>query len=219
VIEVQSIRKAFGRVQALDGIGFAARRGEVLGLLGPNGAGKSTCIAVCTGQVAPDSGSVDVGGRGSPRDPEVRRLLGVAPQQVALYDSLSARENLVFLGRLYGVADPVRRADVLLETVGLLPRARDRVSTFSGGMQRRLNLVAALVHDPPVLLLDEPTAGVDPQSRGAILDTVGRLAAEGRAIIYTTHYMAADLLPRGGDGPWPRHRRGNGAGPACRARR
>jgi ABC-2 type transport system ATP-binding protein len=119
----------------------------------------------------------------------VRRLLGVAPQQVALYDSLSARENLAFFGRLYGVPDPVRRADELLDSVGLLPRARDRVGGFSGGMQRRLNLAAALVHDPPVLLLDEPTAGVDPQSRGAILETVGRLAAEGRAIIYTTHYM------------------------------
>jgi ABC-2 type transport system ATP-binding protein len=189
VIEVRSIRKSFGRIQALDGIGFSAHRGEVLGLLGPNGAGKSTCIAVCTGMVAPDSGSVSVGGRGSPRDPEVRRLLGVAPQQVALYESLSARENLAFFGRLYGVADPGRRADELLDAVGLLPRARDRVGGFSGGMQRRLNLAAALVHDPPVLLLDEPTAGVDPQSRGAILETVGRLAAEGRAIIYTTHYM------------------------------
>ena len=189
MIEVTDIRKAFGAVQALDGVSFAARRGEVLGLLGPNGAGKSTALAVCTGLLAPDSGAVRIGDAGSPRDRAARRMVGIAPQRIALYDQLTARENLVFLGRIHGIADPSGRADRLLDAVGLLPRARDRVGTFSGGMQRRLNLAAALVHDPPVLLLDEPTAGVDPQSRGAILDAVRALAAEGHAVIYTTHYM------------------------------
>jgi ABC-2 type transport system ATP-binding protein len=189
MIEVRDIRKAFGAVQALDGVSFAARRGEVLGLLGPNGAGKSTALAVCTGLLAPDSGSVRIGDAGSPRERDARRLVGIAPQRIALYDQLTARENLAFLGRIHGIADPVRRADRLLDAMGLLPRARDRVGTFSGGMQRRLNLAAALVHEPPVLLLDEPTAGVDPQSRGAILDAVRGLAAAGHAVIYTTHYM------------------------------
>jgi ABC-2 type transport system ATP-binding protein len=165
------------------------RRGEVLGLLGPNGAGKSTALAVCTGQVAPDSGSVSIGDAGSPRDPAARRLVGLAPQQIALYADLTARENLVFLARIHEVPEPSRRADALLDMVGLLPRARDRVGTFSGGMQRRLNLAAALVHEPPLLLLDEPTAGVDPQSRSAILDVVQGLAERGHAVLYTTHYM------------------------------
>lgn len=190
MLVVSDIRKSFGALHALDGVSLSVGRGEVLGLLGPNGAGKSTTLAVCTGLLAPDAGSVSIGGAGSPRDPEVRRLLGLAPQQVALYGDLSARENLVFLARIHGVQDPVRRADELLDWVGLLPRARDRVETFSGGMQRRLNLASAIVHDPPLLLLDEPTVGVDPQSRGAILDLVRRLASEGRAVLYTTHHMS-----------------------------
>ena len=190
MLKVSDIRKSYGALRALDGVTLSVGRGEVLGLLGPNGAGKSTTIAVCTGLASPDSGSVTVGDAGSPRDHGVRRLLGLAPQQVALYGDLSARENLVFLARIHGVRDPVRRADELLGMVGLLPRARDQVEAFSGGMQRRLNLAAALVHDPPLLLLDEPTVGVDPQSRGAILDTVRRLASEGRAVLYATHDMA-----------------------------
>ena len=190
MLDVSDIRKSFGALHALDGVSLSVGRGEVLGLLGPNGAGKSTTLAVCTGLLAPDAGSVSIGGAGSPRDPEVRRLLGLAPQQVALYGDLSARENLVFLARIHGVRNPARRADELLDWVGLLPRARDRVETFSGGMQRRLNLAAAIVHDPPLLLLDEPTVGVDPQSRGAILDLVRRLASEGRAVLYTTHHMS-----------------------------
>ena len=190
MLVVSDIRKSFGALHALDGVSLSVGRGEVLGLLGPNGAGKSTTLAVCTGLLAPDAGSVSIGGAGSPRDPAVRRLLGLAPQQVALYGDLSARENLVFLGRIHGVQEPVRRADELLDWVGLLPRARDRVEAFSGGMQRRLNLAAAIVHDPPLLLLDEPTVGVDPQSRGAILDLVRRLASGGRAVLYTTHHMS-----------------------------
>ena len=189
MIRVSELRKTFGSVRALDGVSFHAERGEVLGLLGPNGAGKSTALAICTGLIVPDSGSVELGDAGSPRSPAARRLIGLAPQQIALYEDLTARENLVFLAKIHGVQDPVRRADELLDMVGLLPRARDRVRTYSGGMQRRLNLAAAIVHDPPVILLDEPTAGVDPQSRSGILELVQRLAAEGRAVIYTTHYM------------------------------
>lgn len=189
MLTVTDIRKSFGSLRALDGVSLEVRRGEVLGLLGPNGAGKSTALAVCTGQVAPDSGSVSIGDAGSPRDPAARRLVGLAPQQIALYADLTARENLVFLARIHEVPEPSRRADALLDMVGLLPRARDRVGTFSGGMQRRLNLAAALVHEPPLLLLDEPTAGVDPQSRSAILDVVQGLAERGHAVLYTTHYM------------------------------
>ena len=189
MLRVNELRKSFGSVRALDGVSFHAARGEVLGLLGPNGAGKSTALAICTGLLVPDSGSVELGDAGSPRSPAARRLIGLAPQQIALYEDLTARENLVFLAKIHGVHDPVLRADELLDMVGLLPRARDRVRTYSGGMQRRLNLAAAIVHDPPVILLDEPTAGVDPQSRSGILELVQRLAAEGRAVIYTTHYM------------------------------
>ena len=189
MLTVTDIRKSFGSLRALDGVSLEVRRGEVLGLLGPNGAGKSTALAVCTGQVAPDSGSVSIGDAGSPRDPAARRLVGHAPLQIALYADLTARENLVFLARIHEVPEPSRRADALLDMVGLLPRARDRVGTVSGGMQRRLNLAAALVHEPPLLLLDEPTAGVDPQSRSAILDVVQGLAERGHAVLYTTHYM------------------------------
>jgi ABC-2 type transport system ATP-binding protein len=189
LISVRALVKNWGSVRALDGLAFEARRGEVFGLLGPNGAGKSTAMAICSGLTRADAGTVDIGGRGSPAAPAVRRLLGIAPQQIALYQALSARENLQFLCGLYGVRPARRRAEELLDLVGLLPRARDRVRGFSGGMQRRLNLAAALVHDPPVLLLDEPTAGVDPQSRASILEAVQRLAREGRTVVYTTHYM------------------------------
>ena len=188
MIRARDIRKSFGSIAAVDGVTFDVHRGEIFGLLGPNGAGKSTAIAMCTGQLAPESGSIEIGEAGSPRAAPARALIGLAPQQIALYDELTARENLVFLARVHGIADPTRRADELLDMVGLLPRACDRVATFSGGMQRRLNLAAALVHNPTAIFLDEPT-GVDPQSRTAILDVVQRLATEGRAVIYTTHYM------------------------------
>ena len=126
MIRVSDIRRSFGALRALDGATFEARPGEVLGLLGPNGAGKSTLIAICTGQLVPDAGTVDIMGLGSPLRPEVRRIIGIAPQQIALHDDLTARENLAFLGRIHGVREPVRRADELLARVGLLPRARDR---------------------------------------------------------------------------------------------
>ena len=200
MLVLRDIRKRFGATTAVDGLDLDVREGEIYGLLGPNGAGKSTTIAITTGLLAPDSGSVDLLGLGSPRAPEVRRHLGLAPQEITLYADLTARENLVFLGRIHGVAEPRRRAAELLERVGLDARGDDRVAGFSGGMKRRLNLAAALVHDPRLVLLDEPTAGVDPQSRHSILELVRGLAAAGRTVVYTTHYMeeAARLCDRVG---------------------
>jgi len=183
------LRKSFGAITAVDGLSLEVRRGEVFGLLGPNGAGKSTTLSMCIGLLEPDSGTVELEGAGSPREPRARRHLGLAPQSLALYDDLSAEENLTFFGRLYRIAAPRRRADELLALVGLSSRGRDRVKGFSGGMKRRLNLAVALVHEPDLVLLDEPTAGVDPQSRASILDLVRSLASRGVTVVYTTHYM------------------------------
>ncbi len=202
MLRLDNLAKSFGDVHAVDGLSLTINRGEVFGLLGPNGAGKSTTIALCVGLLTPDRGSVTINGSGAPTSPAARARLGVAPQALALYDDLSALENLAFFGRLYHLTGrPLReRAEHVLDRVGLLPRARDRVSTFSGGMKRRLNLACALIHDPPLLLLDEPTAGVDPQSRAAILDHVRDAAHAGRAVVYTTHYMdeAAKVCDRVG---------------------
>jgi len=190
MISLDSLRKSFGPITAVDDLSLSIDPGEVFGLLGPNGAGKSTTIAMMVGLLRPDAGSVRIDG-GDPADPSVRARLGVAPQSLAVYDELSARENLMFFGSLYGLARDARarRADELLELVGLADRARDRVGKYSGGMKRRINLACAIVHDPAVVLLDEPTAGVDPQSRHAIFEIVRALQAEGRTIVYTTHYM------------------------------
>ena len=176
---------------AVDGLSFEVAKGETLGLLGPNGAGKSTTIHALTGLILPDSGSVALDGREDPTQPDVRRCLGLAPQALALYMELSADENVAFFGRLNGLsgAKLKSRVDAVLEIAGLSDRRGDLVGTFSGGMQRRLNLACALVHDPSVLLLDEPTTGVDPQSRNHLFETIERLASEGRTILYTTHYM------------------------------
>ncbi|MFM1803958.1 MAG: Daunorubicin/doxorubicin resistance ATP-binding protein DrrA [Planctomycetota bacterium] len=200
MLSLRDIRMSFGRTVAVDGLSLDVAAGEVFGLLGPNGAGKSTTIAIATGLLAPDSGAVDLLGLGSPTDPRVRMHLGLAPQEITLYAELSARENLMFYARLYGVRDPRARADELLRMVELESRSGDRVSTFSGGMKRRLNLAAAIVHDPTVVLLDEPTAGVDPQSRNRILELVRALASQGKTIVYTTHYMeeAAKICDRVG---------------------
>jgi ABC-2 type transport system ATP-binding protein len=189
MLKITDLRKSFGAIRAVDGVSLEVRKGEVFGLLGPNGAGKSTTINMAMGLLAPDSGTIELEGVGSPRDPAVRRHLGLAPQAIALYEGLTAAENLHFFASLYGLRDSKRRVAAMLELVGLGPRGNDHVAGFSGGMQRRLNLAAALLHDPPLLLLDEPTAGVDPQSRNSILDTVRTLAKEGRTVIYTTHYM------------------------------
>ncbi|MCE9620614.1 MAG: ABC transporter ATP-binding protein [Planctomycetes bacterium] len=189
MLRLTDLRKSFGSVRAVDGLSLEIRTGEVFGLLGPNGAGKSTTISMAMGLLRPDSGTVELVGAGSPMDPEVRRKLGLAPQAIALYGNLSANENLLFFARLYGLADAKSRVAEVLELVGLSARAKDHVSGYSGGMQRRLNLAVALLHKPPLLLLDEPTAGVDPQSRNSILDLVRTLAKGGCTIVYTTHYM------------------------------
>lgn len=191
MLELREVRKVFGSTVAVDGVSLRVEAGEVFGLLGPNGAGKTTTISMAVGLIEPDGGTIDVAGAGSPTSAEVRRKLGVCPQSIALYDELTARENLVYFARLYGIAGAAarRRAGELLELVGLSDRARARVKTFSGGMKRRLNLAAALVHEPAIVLLDEPTAGVDPQSRNAIFELVERLRDEDKAVVYTTHYM------------------------------
>ena len=191
MLSLRNVRKAFGQIVAVDGLSLEIRRGEVFGLLGPNGAGKTTTINIALGQLSPDAGTIEIDGAGSPADPEVRRRFGVAPQSLALYDELTGEENLRFFGRLYGLrgAALARRLEQLLDLVGLRDRRGGLVKTYSGGMKRRLNLAVALVHDPPLLLLDEPTVGVDPQSRNAIFDLVGQLHADGRTIVYTTHYM------------------------------
>ena len=191
MLTLDNVSKRYGSATAVDGLSLEVRRGEILGLLGPNGAGKSTTVAMAVGLLAPDSGRVVVEGLGNPTTPAVRARLGVSPQALALYDLLTGEENLRFFGTMYGLSGAALGARVqsALTVAGLVERARDRVETYSGGMKRRLNLAAALVHDPEVLLLDEPTVGVDPQSRLALFDAVEALNREGRTIIYTTHYM------------------------------
>jgi ABC-2 type transport system ATP-binding protein len=191
VLRLDNITKRYGNTQALRGVSFDCREGEVLALLGPNGAGKSTAIAIATGLLRADSGTIELGGNPGPIDRMARSRIGVAPQRIALYEDLSARENLRFFGRMGRVeaATLAERTDVLLERIGLSDRADEPVYTFSGGMKRRLNLAAALVHDPDLVLLDEPTAGVDPHSRNAILELVRDLGRSGKAVLYSTHYM------------------------------
>jgi ABC-2 type transport system ATP-binding protein len=191
VLRLTQLRKAFGGLVAVDDVSIDLRPGEVFGLLGPNGAGKSTTIGMAVGLIRPDSGQAHFEGHGPTSDPAVRARIGVAPQALALYDELSGAENLHFFGSVFGLRGERLRArvDAVLEMVGLTPRRRDRLGAYSGGMKRRLNLAAAMIHDPPLLLLDEPTAGVDPQSRNNILDLVVELKGQGRTIVYTTHYM------------------------------
>jgi ABC-2 type transport system ATP-binding protein len=191
MLEVRELRKSFGSIVAVDGVSFDVRDGETFGLLGPNGAGKSTTIGILTGAITPDAGSVRINGTYSPTEAAARMQLGVAPQASALYEELTAAENLTFFARLYRLSGAAlrERVDWALEFAGLVERRKHRVKTFSGGMKRRLNLAVALVHDPRTIFLDEPTAGVDPQSRNHLFEAVERLRAEGRTIIYTTHYM------------------------------
>ena len=188
----RDLRKRFGDRLAVDGIGFEIGRGETYGLLGPNGAGKTTTISMVCGLLARDAGEVLVDGEPiGPSTIAAKAIIGYVPQDLAVYPDLSARENLDFFGRLYGLAGAqlARRVDELLEVVGLADRARDRTEQISGGMKRRLNIAVGLINRPRLLILDEPTVGVDPQSRNAILDSVEELRDEGMAILYTTHYM------------------------------
>jgi len=190
-IAVENLCKRFGEVVAVDGVGFEVGRGEMFGLLGPNGAGKTTTIGILCGLVKPDRGTVRLDGKTDPTQPDVRASLGVVPQSLALYDELTAQGNLEFFGRINGLAGRRLRDRVAacLDLAGLTQRRKDRVATFSGGMKRRLNLVCSLLHEPAILLLDEPTVGVDPQSRHLIFETIEKLRSDGRTILYTTHYM------------------------------
>jgi ABC-2 type transport system ATP-binding protein len=191
MLTLQHVTKSFGPTVAVDDLSLEVRSGEVFGLLGPNGAGKTTTVTMSVGLLSPDTGEVRIGTWGSPARPSVRRRVGVAPQSLAVYDDLTGAENLAFFGRLYGLSGGLLRTavDGALGFVGLAERRDHRVSTFSGGMKRRLNLAAAVLHDPELILLDEPTAGVDPQSRNAIFDNIHSLRDRGRTLVYTTHYM------------------------------
>jgi ABC-2 type transport system ATP-binding protein len=192
VLVCAGLRKTYGERVAVDDVGFTIARGETYGLLGPNGAGKTTTISMVCGLLDRDAGEVTVAGRPmGPGATDAKAAIGLVPQEVALYDGLSAEENLVFFGRLQGLDGAVlaeRVADAL-ELVGLAERARDRVGQYSGGMKRRANIAAGLLHRPQLLVLDEPTVGVDPQSRNAILESIEALGGEGLSVLYTTHYM------------------------------
>ena len=191
-LEVLGLLKSFGALRAVDGLSLRVGAGEIVGLLGPNGAGKTTTVSIVSGLLSPDAGEVRVGGAllSGDTDP-ARGRLGLVPQELALYEELRADDNLAFFGGLQGLAGArlAARVEAVLRLTGLGDRRRDRVKVYSGGMKRRLNLAAGLLHDPEVLLLDEPTVGVDPQSRNAIFGTLEALRGEGKAILYTTHYM------------------------------
>ncbi len=192
MLQLHDVTKRYGALTALDGVSLELRRGEFFGLLGPNGAGKSTLMSLVAGLRSPDVGSLTLDGKPlTAADASTRRNLGLVPQHIALYTELSAVENLQIFGALYGLrgAELRERIDAALEAVQLADRRREPVKNFSGGMQRRLNLVAALLHRPQLLLCDEPTVGVDPQSRNAIFEYLERLNREGLTIIYSTHYM------------------------------
>jgi ABC-2 type transport system ATP-binding protein len=192
LLEVRELRKSYGAVQALAGVSFQVEAREVFGLLGPNGAGKTTLLSILSCLLDPDGGEVLLEGKPlRAGDREVRRRVGIVPQELAVYEQLTARENLHFFGELYGLGGPAlrQRVEGLLAAVGLEARAGHRVATFSGGMKRRLNLACGLVHEPILVLLDEPTVGVDPQSRNLIFEEVRRLNAGGLTVVYTSHYM------------------------------
>ena len=191
VLRFTDIAKRFGDVTALSGLSLRCHAGEILGLLGPNGAGKSTAFALASGLRAPNAGRVDIDGYDSIRHARRHGVIGAAPQNLAIYPELSGRENLLFFARLYNTDRRAakRRAETLLDRLGLAERAQRKARTYSGGMARRLNVAAALVHDPTLVLLDEPTAGVDPQSRAAMLDLVRETRDRGAAVLYTTHYI------------------------------
>ena len=197
-IEVKDLKKSFGDFQAVQDASFNADSGEVLSLLGPNGAGKSTTISMLSGLLAPTYGDAFIMGHSVTKEPEAAKAsLGVVPQDIALYPDLSACENLVFWGKMYNLRGAAlkQRVDEVLEIIGLADRQKDHVGKFSGGMKRRVNIGAALLHKPAVIIMDEPTVGIDPQSRRHILDNVKELNQKGMTVLYTTHYMeeAAEL--------------------------
>jgi ABC-2 type transport system ATP-binding protein len=191
-ISAENLHKRYGQRVALDGVSFTVNAGEIVGLLGPNGAGKTTTLSILSGVIAPDSGRALIAAHDLAAEPgPARRSQGLVPQSLALYPTLSALENLMFFGRMEGMAsrDALSRARGLLVEVGLDDRAHDTVQEFSGGMMRRLNIACGMMHSPAAILLDEPTVGVDPQSRGRIFAVVEKAAQAGGAILYSTHYM------------------------------
>jgi ABC-2 type transport system ATP-binding protein len=197
-IEVNQLRKSFGELCAVDGVSLSVEQAEIFSLLGPNGAGKSTTISMLCGLLAPDGGEAAIMGHSIVSDGDAARTcLGVVPQDIALYPDLSARENLDFWGKMYGLRGAILKARVaeVLDIIGLADRQKDKVGAFSGGMKRRVNIGAALLHKPAVVIMDEPTVGIDPQSRRHILDNVKELNRQGMTVLYTTHYMeeAAEL--------------------------
>jgi ABC-2 type transport system ATP-binding protein len=192
VLQCWDLKKSFGDNEAVKGVGFHIAEGETYGLLGPNGAGKTTTISMVTGLLERDAGTVEIDGKAlTTTSVAAKRAIGLVPQDLAIYPDLTARENLIFFGKLYEMSgtDLKARAAEVLEIIGLSDRADDRTDEFSGGMKRRLNIGLGLLHKPRLLLLDEPTVGVDPQSRNAILESVESLSGEGMAVLYTTHYM------------------------------
>ena len=194
-IVVEGLRKQFDPpkgVVAVDDVSFSIREGEIFSLLGPNGAGKTTIISILSCLLAPDAGEATIGGFSVAKQPDkIKPLIGAVPQDIALYEDMTGRENLLFWGRMYGMRGPAlnKRVDEVLELIGLSDRQKDRVDKYSGGMKRRVNIGAALLHKPRFLYLDEPTVGIDPQSRRSILDGVRDLNASGVTVLYTTHYM------------------------------
>jgi len=192
MIEVKDITKSYGKTQAVKGISFSIKDGECFGLLGPNGAGKSSTINMLSMLFPPDTGSITINGtNASNANAQVKQIMGIVPQEIALYEKFTAWENILFWGSIYGVSGKqlTNKAEELLKWVGLFDRRKDLVKDYSGGMKRRINIACALLHSPKVLLLDEPTVGVDPQSRNLIFELIQQLNKDGMTIIYTTHYM------------------------------
>ena len=203
ILEVKNLVKNYGDFQAVKGVSFEIAEGEIFSLLGPNGAGKTTTISMLSTLYAPTSGDATIGGHSISKDPMgVRNIIGVVPQDLALYEDLTAKENLIFWGQMYGLSGKplTSRVDEVLGQIGLTDKAKDRVKTYSGGMKRRVNIGVGLLHKPRLLFMDEPTVGIDPQSRRAILDTVKDLNKQGMTVLYTTHYMeeAEELSDRVG---------------------
>ncbi|WP_407270536.1 ABC transporter ATP-binding protein [Radiobacillus sp. PE A8.2] len=192
MLQVKQISKSYGKKQIVDHISFSVNKGEAFGLLGPNGAGKSTTISMICGLIDADQGAIEIDGLSiNKHTNEIKRKIGIVPQDIALYPTMSARDNLIFWGKMYGLSSKSakNRANQVLALVGLEERAKDKIETFSGGMKRRINIGAALMHEPELLIMDEPTVGIDPQSRNHILDTVKQLNQQGVTVIYTSHYM------------------------------
>ncbi len=192
MLKINNLKKNYGDIQAVKGVHLEVNKGEIVGLLGPNGAGKSTTISMISTLIKPDAGSVEFKGIDVLKDPKpIQKVLGIVPQEIALYPTLTGYENLKFWGSAYGLKGSAlkEKIEVVSEIIGIKDRLKDKVEKYSGGMKRRINIGAALLHDPELLIMDEPTVGIDPQSRNHILETIKQLNEKGMSIIYTSHYM------------------------------